>query len=152
MPTEPTPTQQEINDWNAYLKYFNERVRTDGISDEDLDKGDGRYSQEQFAKFAMENGKNYDYPSMTRKMQAHYNALYNSPDTRISEGIRKYYPKSELSPVDGRIGSYTRNYYIPSVTRFEAEKDSEGNTINSKSTTSMPLPDGGMKIVAQLNQ
>lgn len=150
MPTDQIPTQQEINDWNDYLKYFNQRVKEDGISDDELDKGDGRYSAEQFAKFHMSKGKNYDYPSMTQKMQAHYNALYNSPDTRISEGIRKYYPKPELSPVDGRIGSYTRNYYIPSVNRYEAVKDANGNTIESKSTTALPMPEGGMKIVAQL--
>lgn len=150
MPTEPTPTQQEINDWNNYLKYFNERVKVDGISDDDLDKGDGRYAAEQFVRYSIANDKNYDYPTMTRKMQAHYNALYNSPDKRISEGIKKYYPKPELSPIDGRIGSYTRNYYIPSHTRYEAEKDAEGNILNQKTTTSMPLPDGDMKIVASL--
>ena len=38
-----------------------------------------------------------------------------------SSGLKKNYPKPELSKVDGRIGSYTRNYYIPTYTRAEAD-------------------------------
>lgn len=126
MPTDTVtpkspPTKQEIDDWNNYLKYFNDRVKTDAISDEELDKGDGRYSAEQFAKFHMSSGKNYDYDSQTKKMQDYYNSIYNSSNPMYSEGLKKNYPKPELSKVDGRIGSYTRNYYIPTYTRAELD-------------------------------
>lgn len=120
-PTRQAPTQQEIGDWNSYLKYFNEKVRTDGVTDEQLDTGDGKYAKDQFDQYNMLQGKQYDYDTHTKKMQDYYNATYNSPNVMYSAGLKKNYPKPELSKVDGRIGSYTRNYYIPSYTRAEAD-------------------------------
>ena len=115
------PTKQEVDDWNAYLKYFNQKVRSEGVTDEQLDAGDGKYAKDQFEQYHMIQGKNYDYDSQTKKMQDYFNATYNSPNPMYSSGLKKNYPKPELSPVDGRIGSYTRNYYIPSYTRAEAD-------------------------------
>lgn len=115
------PTKQEVDDWNAYLKYFNEKAKADGVTDEQLDTGDGSYSRNQFEQYHMIQGKRYDYDTQTKKMQDYYNATFNSPNPMYSAGLKKNYPKPELSKVDGRIGSYTRNYYIPSYTRAEAE-------------------------------
>jgi len=122
---KPSPTKQEVDDWNNYLKYFNEKVKSDGVTDEQLDTGDGQYAKNQFEQYNMLAGKKYDYDGQTKKMQDYYNATYNSPNPMYSAGLKKTYPKPELSKVDGRIGSYTRNYYIPSYTRSEASGKAE---------------------------
>ncbi len=107
------PTKEEIDHWNNYLKYFNDQTKTRAITDEQLDKGDGMYSKQMFNSFNLLSKNNYDYDEMTKKMQDYYNSMYNSPDQFTSSLVRNNYPKPELSAVDGRVGSYTRNYYIP---------------------------------------
>ena len=118
-PQRTPPTKQEVDDWNTYLKYFNDRAKSDGVTDEQLDSGDGSYAKNQFEQYNLIQGKRYDYDSQTKKMQDYYNATYNSPNPMYSSGLKKTYPKPELSKVDGRIGSYTRNYYIPGYTKAE---------------------------------
>ena len=112
-PVKSVPTKQEIDDWNNYLKYFNEKVKSDGVKDEELDAGDGQYARNQFEQYNLLTGKNYNYDAQTKKMQEYYNNLYNSPDEFTASLVKTNYTKPELSKVDGRIGSYTRNYYVP---------------------------------------
>lgn len=113
---KPTlPTYQEAKDWNDYLIYFNDKVKKEGITDEELDKGDGMYAQKAFDEYALQKKLPYKYADQTKKMQQYWNDVYNSNDPLALQNVRGRYTKEQLSKVDGRIGSLTRNYYAPTV-------------------------------------
>jgi hypothetical protein len=44
-PSKVAPSLNEINQWNKYLAFFNDKVKKDGVTDEVLDTGDGTYAQ-----------------------------------------------------------------------------------------------------------
>jgi len=120
------PSISEINAWNNYLAYFNEKAKSDGVSDEQLDSGDGSYSKKLFSEWAASKNISIPYEDMTKKMQDYYISLFNGPDPLASSLVKSKYPKPVLSEVDGRVGSLTRNYYIPTMNYAKTIKDKSG--------------------------
>jgi hypothetical protein len=113
------PAVDDIQFMNNYLKYFNDKVKKDGITDLDLDTGDGKYAEDSFNKYQKLNGSNYDYKTFVSKHQQYYNDIYNGGNKFAASLLKSNYPMSQLSAVDGRIGSYTRNYYTPSYSHAD---------------------------------
>jgi len=120
------PSLSEINAWNNYLSYFNGKVKADGVSDDQLDAGDGSYSKKLFNEWAASNNVNAPYEDMTKKMQDYYISLFNGADPLAASLVKSKYPKPMLSQVDGRVGSLTRNYYIPTMNYAKTVKDKSG--------------------------
>lgn len=146
-----TPTPEEVKAWNDYLKYFNYRQNSDGVSDEELDKGDGSYSRNTFDQYMMLNNKPYQYDAMTKKMQQYYNDMYNTDDNAMTEGIRSKYPKEQLSKQDGRIGSLTKNYYIPTYNHTRVVKDENTGQTSNVGFTAYHDPHTHQPVFTNLN-
>ena len=121
------PSISEVNAWNNYLSFFNGKLKQDGITDEQLDSGDGSYARNVFSEWAASGNIKTPYEDMTKKMQDYYIALFNSQDPLASNLVKSKYPKPQLSEIDGRVGSLTRNYYIPTMNYAKTIKDKSGD-------------------------
>jgi hypothetical protein len=123
------PSYTKANDWNNFLIYFNDRVKQDGITDEELDKGDGAYAKKVYEEYAKTKGLAYEYDPYTKEMQQYWNDVYNSNDPLALQNVKGRYTKEQLSAVDGRVGSLTRNYYAPTINqgrKYAEERDKDG--------------------------
>lgn len=121
------PNLGEIDQWNKFLGYFNDKAKKDGVTDQALDAGDGSYAKNTWDEWAAANKISSPYDETTKKMQDYYINLYNSKDQFASSLVKNNYPKEELSAVDGRVGSLTRNYYIPTMNYAKTVKDKSGD-------------------------
>ena len=148
------PTYTKANDWNNFLIYFNDKVKQDGITDEELDKGDGAYAKKAYEEYAKTKGLAYEYDPYTKEMQQYWNDVYNSNDPLALQNVKGRYTKEQLSAVDGRVGSLTRNYYAPTINqvrKYAEERDKDGNIIKPAeiidSYRGMPDPyNGGISV------
>jgi hypothetical protein len=109
------PSPKEIDDWNNYLKFYNQQVASKGITDDSLDTGPNKFDLETFGAYKQSNPNfGYEHDPFVSKMQKYYNDLYSDPRMKEANAMwYNAYTKPGLSNVDSRIGSYTRNYYIP---------------------------------------
>jgi len=120
-PSKSVPSVKKIDDWNNFLAYFNESIKKEDIDPASLDKGEDVYARDKFGTFFKDSKDGYSYEGLTGEMQTYFNDIANSEDSFAANAVKASYPYTELSPIDNRIGSQTKNYFINSYSFGKTE-------------------------------
>jgi len=106
------PTRQEIQDWTGLISYYNKYLTDNNVDRTKLDRSQGNLSNDIWTEYTKSNPNfKYEKDSYVKKMQQYYNDIYNSPT--LGTKINRSHAPQSLSDVDGWIGQYTSQYWVP---------------------------------------
>ena len=128
------PNLQEINDWNSYLKNWNDYRTQQGLTDEQIDTG--KYSSDYFEDYKKRNPSfGYSREQFVPKMQGYFNAIKANPYASEVYGVQKFdQTGKDLSKTDAWVGSRTSQYYAPVKGSNFQSYGTEGNLKGSADT------------------
>lgn len=136
-------TPQEMNEWNAFIRF----VKQKGVAgSKELDKRDKNRGQELFNEFKVANpNTTINYDIVPRAQQEFLNFQKFHRAFKQKEGIKQEDQFDQLSPADGWFGSYTSQQELIPMTKQVT--NANGQVISS---ANMGLMNGlGQPIAAQ---